>query len=136
MLSASSCLPKGDPSADLSSAPSLTKGSRGEQVHAEVVGGLPLNSRPEQAVLVKDSFPKVEINVVVCKLMHSYRKNVRQHRGAERRWWESPNPFSVIGAVKVRAGLGECYGACWSHVLPVGPGPAHRVLSPIFTASP
>lgn len=74
VLLASSRLPKGDLSADLSSAPSLTNGSRGEQVHTELVAGLPFHSRPEQAVLVKNTFPKVEINVFMCKLIHTYIK--------------------------------------------------------------
>lgn len=84
VLLASSRLPKGDLSADLSSAPSLTNGSRGEQVHTEVVAGLPFNCRPEQAVLVKNTFPKVEINVFMCKLIHSYRKNIKTSDNTER----------------------------------------------------
>lgn len=85
--------PRVTPSTDLSSAPSLTNCSHGEQINTKVVGDLPFNYKSEQAILVKNTFPKVEINVFTCKLVYTYHLKCQTMQKDECRWWKSPHPL-------------------------------------------
>lgn len=117
---------------------SLTDGSHGEQVHTEVVAGFPFNSRPEQAVLVKNTFPKVEINVFMCKLIHSYHKNIKMSDNTERQSVDGGNhPHPLLGD-KHSEGAGWAPGLLRSLLVPRSRwGPAGlTVRSPLSSATP